>query len=55
MFDVYLYGMISPSTVYILDKDSVFPRPNEYAEIKQSLNSIGGEAIHSVQVSSMAY
>lgn len=47
MYDVYLYGMISASTVHILDKDFVFPRPNEYAEIKQSLPSVGGEAANS--------
>ena len=35
------------STVYVLDKDFVFPRPNEYAEIAQSLFSIGGEATNS--------
>ena len=33
MKDAYLYGMISPSTVYLLDEGIVFPRPNQYAEI----------------------
>jgi sugar/nucleoside kinase (ribokinase family) len=47
MDEVYLYGMISMSTVYILNKDFVFPRPNEYAEIDKSLSSIGGEAANS--------
>jgi len=47
MDEVYLYGMISMSTVYVLDKDFVFPRPNEYAEIAQSVFSIGGEAANS--------
>jgi sugar/nucleoside kinase (ribokinase family) len=44
---VYLYGMISPSTVYILDESFTFPQPNQYAEIKQSLPSVGGEAVNS--------
>ncbi len=47
MDEVYLYGMVSMSTVYVLDKDFVFPRPNEYAEIDQSVFSIGGEAANS--------
>jgi len=45
--EVYLYGMISMSTVYVLDKDFVFPHPNEYAEIAKSVFSIGGEAANS--------
>jgi len=44
---VYLYGMISMSTVYVLDDDFLFPRPNEYAEIAKSVSSIGGEAANS--------
>lgn len=47
MDEVYLYGMISMSTVYVLDKDFLFPGPNEYAEIAQSVISIGGEAANS--------
>jgi sugar/nucleoside kinase (ribokinase family) len=47
MCDVYLYGMISPSTVHILDDRFTFPHPNEYAEIRRTLPSIGGEAINS--------
>ncbi|MEJ2568271.1 MAG: carbohydrate kinase family protein [candidate division WOR-3 bacterium] len=47
MNEVYLYGMISMSTVYVLDNDSEFPEPNEYAEIAQSSFSIGGEAANS--------
>jgi sugar/nucleoside kinase (ribokinase family) len=47
MHDVYLYGMISPSTMVVLDEDFVYPRPNEYAEIKESLPSVGGEAVNS--------
>jgi sugar/nucleoside kinase (ribokinase family) len=39
--------MISSSTVHILDSKFSFPRPNEYAEIKQTLPSVGGEAINS--------
>lgn len=44
---VYLYGMISPSTVYLLDQEFTFPEPNQYAEIRQSLPSVGGEAANS--------
>ena len=47
MYDVYLFGMISASTVHILDKDFNFPHPNEYAEIKQTFHSVGGEAVNS--------
>ena len=47
MGEVYLYGMISMSTVYVLDEDFVFPHSNTYAEIAQSLFSIGGEAANS--------
>jgi sugar/nucleoside kinase (ribokinase family) len=47
MNEVYLYGMISPSTVYVLDDGFKFPPPNEYAEIARSTFSIGGEAANS--------
>ncbi len=47
---VYLYGMISPSTVYILDEEFSYPQPNQYAEIKRSLPSLGGEAVNSAIV-----
>jgi sugar/nucleoside kinase (ribokinase family) len=47
MHDVYLFGMISSSTVYVLDEAFVYPQPNEYAEIKQSMPSVGGEAANS--------
>ena len=47
MDEVYLYGMISMSTVYVLDKDFMFPHPNEYGEIAKSVFSIGGEAANS--------
>jgi sugar/nucleoside kinase (ribokinase family) len=45
--DVYLYGMISPSSVYVLRKDFSFPRANTYAEIAETHLSIGGEAANS--------
>jgi sugar/nucleoside kinase (ribokinase family) len=48
--DVYLYGMITPSTVYVIDQAFNYPRANEYAEIKQVLPSIGGEAANSAIV-----
>ncbi|MBN1216447.1 MAG: carbohydrate kinase family protein [Candidatus Lokiarchaeota archaeon] len=50
MYDVYLFGMISASTVFILDKDFLFPKPNEYAEIHKELPSVGGEAINTAIV-----
>jgi len=46
-YDIYLYGMITPSTVYILDEGFSFPQPNHYAEIKKCLPSLGGEAVNS--------
>jgi sugar/nucleoside kinase (ribokinase family) len=39
--------MITPSTVYILDEGFPFPQANHYAEIKQCLPSLGGEAVNS--------
>jgi sugar/nucleoside kinase (ribokinase family) len=50
MPDAYLYGMISPSTVYILREDFAFPQPNAYAEVERILPSIGGEAANSAIV-----
>ena len=47
---IYLYGMISPSLVHILDDHFAFPHPNEYAEIKQTVPSIGGEAVNSAVI-----
>jgi sugar/nucleoside kinase (ribokinase family) len=47
MFNVYLYGMISASTVHVLDRNCEFPKPNEYAEIKETMPSVGGEAVNS--------
>jgi sugar/nucleoside kinase (ribokinase family) len=47
MVDVYLYGMISVSTVHVLENRFSFPHPNEYAEIGQTLPSVGGEAVNS--------
>jgi sugar/nucleoside kinase (ribokinase family) len=50
MYDVYLYGMISASTVYVLDDRFVYPPANQYAEISRKLPSIGGEAVNSAMV-----
>ncbi|MBN1575976.1 MAG: hypothetical protein JW913_05450 [Chitinispirillaceae bacterium] len=47
MLHVYCYGMVSPSTVYILDTKFAFPRPNGYAETGRTIPSIGGEAANS--------
>lgn len=47
MHDIYLYGMISPSIVHILDDGFTFPQANGYAEIAQTLPSVGGEAVNS--------
>jgi sugar/nucleoside kinase (ribokinase family) len=50
MYDVYLYGMISASTVYVLDENFLYPPANEYAEIQKKFPSIGGEAVNSAIV-----
>ena len=50
MIDAYLYGMVSPSMVYLLREDFSFPKPNTYAEVAQTLPSIGGEAANSAIV-----
>lgn len=50
MSDVYLYGMISPSTVFVLRKDFRFPAANAYAEIAETHPSVGGEAANSAIV-----
>ncbi|MGE5607002.1 MAG: carbohydrate kinase family protein [Bacteroidota bacterium] len=44
-FDVYSYGMISTSTLHVLN--SSFPEPDAYAEIKNTYSMIGGEAANS--------
>jgi sugar/nucleoside kinase (ribokinase family) len=41
-FDVYAFGVVSPSTLYVL-RDR-FPQPDGYAEIECVLPSTGGEA-----------
>lgn len=50
MPDVYAYGMISPSLVYVLRPDFTFPKANGYAEVARTLPSIGGEAANSAIV-----
>ena len=47
MYNVYLYGMISASTVYVLDEKFAYPPANQYAEIGKCLTSLGGEAVNS--------
>jgi len=46
-YDIFCYGMVTPSIVHLLRKDFQYPRPNEYAEIERSLPSVGGEAVNS--------
>ncbi|MBN1782659.1 carbohydrate kinase family protein [bacterium] len=48
--DFYCYGMISPSTVFVLREDFMFPAANQYAEIRKTIPSIGGEAANSAIV-----
>ncbi len=48
--DVYLYGIVTPSTVYVLREDFSFPEANAYAEVAETLPSIGGEAANSAIV-----
>ena len=47
MYDVYLYGMISGSTVHLLDQHFEYPEANTYAEVARSIPSVGGEAVNS--------
>ncbi len=47
-YDVYSYGMISSSRLYVLK--SGFPRPDQYAEIDRYYSTIGGEAANSAIV-----
>lgn len=44
-FDVYSYGMVSTSTLHILNGN--FPAPDAYAEIKDTFRMVGGEAANS--------
>jgi sugar/nucleoside kinase (ribokinase family) len=48
--DVYVYGIVSASTVYLLREDFGFPKANGYGEIARTLPSIGGEAANSAIV-----
>ena len=47
-FDVYAYGVIASSTLYLL-RDS-FPSPEGYAEIVRAYSMTGGEALNSAIV-----
>jgi sugar/nucleoside kinase (ribokinase family) len=47
MSHIYVYGMISPSTLHVLRSDFEFPKANDYAEIARSHPSVGGEAANS--------
>jgi hypothetical protein len=40
MYDVYVYGMVSASTVYMIDESFSYPQPNQYAEIKRYFPSV---------------
>ncbi|MBN2443422.1 MAG: hypothetical protein JXJ04_18820 [Spirochaetales bacterium] len=46
-YDVYAFGMISFSTLYILDPQFSFPQADGYGEIKETLRMTGGEAANS--------
>lgn len=46
MNKVYCYGMICPSTVYLLSDDYDYPEANGYGEVKDILQSVGGEAVN---------
>ncbi|MGZ4386051.1 MAG: carbohydrate kinase family protein [Gaiellaceae bacterium] len=48
LHDVYAYGVISPSTLYVLADP--FPQPDGYAEIARTVRSSGGEAVNSALV-----
>lgn len=47
-FDVYAYGVIASSTLYLLSQP--FPIPDGYAEIAQTHTMTGGEALNSAIV-----
>jgi len=47
-FDVYLFGVISSSTLHLLSQP--FPKPDEYAEITDTYFMTGGEALNSAVV-----
>lgn len=47
-FDVYAYGVIASSTLYLLCQS--FPSPDGYAEIAQTHSMTGGEALNSAIV-----
>jgi sugar/nucleoside kinase (ribokinase family) len=56
MYEVYCYGMITPSTVHLLDAKFSFPSPNQYAEIGKSFPSVGGEAVNTaIMLSKLGY
>lgn len=44
-FDVYSYGVVSPSTLYVFKGD--FPAPDGYAEVDDVQYMVGGEAANS--------
>lgn len=46
MINVYCYGMINPSMVYLLKKESNYPGPNGYGEVERIIPSVGGEAVN---------
>lgn len=48
MYDVYAYGMIAPSTLYVI-KDK-FPAAGKYAEVSHVFHSTGGEAANGAYV-----
>ncbi len=50
MKNIYCYGMISPSMVLSLAKGFPYPAPDKYAEIAETLESLGGEAANSAIV-----
>ncbi|MBN1116581.1 MAG: carbohydrate kinase family protein [Bacteroidales bacterium] len=44
---VYFYGMVTPITAFLLGKNFAYPKPNEYAELATTINSIGAKAVNS--------
>lgn len=47
MKDIYCYGMLSTSTVFRLAEGFSYPAPDKYADIAETLESLGGEAANS--------
>lgn len=46
MKNIYCYGMVNPSMVYLLKKGTDYPEANGYGEVEKIIPSVGGEAVN---------